>query len=625
MDNTLHKTQNGKRRINVSKGKEKTVGALFFVCAGLSVVAVFGIIAYILYASVPAFRECGFFQMLFGAKWNTERGEYGLLTMLVNTLVVTFGALLIGGTIGVFTAIFLVFWCPDRFHLRYEGKNRALRRIVRAVNAINLRTVFDQVIKLLSGIPSVIFGYFGVSVICAMIKGMDVYGIGKGPLASALVLAIMIVPTIASLSKNALEAVPQSYFEGALALGNTKAQAVFRVVFPAARSGVVSALILGVGRAVGETMAVAMVSGGRVFFPEGLFTPVRTLTTNIAIEFADAGHAWDDPLRSALFAAGFVLLLLVLVVNLSLNLVPKEYKGKKGTKQLRGQGGEAVYRKKGLVPEILKYAAFFMAALVVAVLISIILFILINGIPHLSWSFLFGSSDFSHPSLLPAFISTGYVILISLAIALPVGIGAAIFLVEYAKPGSKLVKVIRTFVDTLAGVPSIVFGLFGNLFFCKIFGDTYSVVAGSFTMALIILPTIIRSTEESLIAVPASLREASYGLGAGKARTIFKVVLPSAFPGIATAAILAIGRIVGESAALIYTSGMLVTTEGSAVNPMNMGATLTVFLYMCWAEPNSYLGFNQAYATAVVLLLCTLILNFAVYLIQRRVQKKQKR
>ncbi len=613
------------RKVNFTKHKERAVGTLFFVCAGLSVVAVFGIIAYILYASVPAFREVGFFQMLFGANWNTELEKYGLFTMLVNTLVVTLGAILIGGTIGVFTAIFLVFWCPDKFHLSYRGKSKFWGGFVRAVNKINLRTIFDQIVKLLSGIPSVIFGYFGISIICELIKGMDEYGIGKGPLASSLVLAIMIIPTVTSLSKNALEAVPESYLEGALALGNSKAQAVFRVVFPAARSGIISALILGIGRAVGETMAVAMVSGGRVFFPEGLFTPVRTLTTNIAIEFADAGHEWGDPLRSALFASGFVLLLLVLIINLSLNLVPKQYKGKKGTKVLKSDGSEIVYRKKGLIPAILKYISFVLAGVIVVVLAALILFILINGLPHLSWKFLFGSSDFSHPSLLPAFISTGYVIVIALAVALPLGIGAAIFLVEYAKPGSKIVKVLRTFVDTLAGVPSIVFGLFGNLFFCKIFGDTYSVVAGAFTMVLVILPTIIRSTEESLLAVPVSLREASYGLGASKARTIFKVVLPSAFPGIATAAILAIGRIVGESAALIYTSGMLITTESAAANPMNMGATLTVFLYMCWAEPNSYLGFNEAYATAAVLLILTLLLNFAVYFIQRRVQKKQKR
>ena len=612
--------QTAKRSFNKTKFKDGMAKYVFLVCACMSVVAVFGIIGYILYASIPAFREIGVFDFLFGTRWNHNSDDYGILPMIVSTLVVTLGAILIGGTVGVFTAIFLVFWCPDKFHLQYTGENKALAKLVSWINKINLRSFFDQVIKLLAGIPSVIFGYFGVSVILSMISGADPIGIGKGALASSLVLAIMIIPTVTSLSKNALEAVPEHYYEGALAMGNTKAQAVFRVVFPAARSGIISALILGIGRAVGETMAVNMVSGGRVYFPETLFKPIRTLTTNIAMEFADASQG--STLFSALFATGFVLLVLVLIINLSINLVPKEFKGKRGNKVLSGEKTEIIYRKKGLIPEILKYVAMAFAALIVLVLAALILFILINGIPHLRWDFLFGESTYEHPSLVPAFISTGYTILITLAISLPLGICAAIFLVEYAKPGSKIVKVLRTFIDTLAGVPSIVFGLFGNLLFNTLFGG-YSVMAGAFTMVLVVLPTIIRSTEEALIAVPMPLREASYGLGASKVRTIFKIVLPSAFPGIATAAILAIGRIIGESAALIYTSGMLITTAGAAANPMNMGSTLTVFLYMCWAEPSPSLGFNEAYATAVVLLIITAILNLCVYLIQRHVKKKR--
>ena len=605
--------------INAGKVKNTMAKYLFFVCASLSVLAVFGIIGYILYAGIPAFRDVGFFRFVFGTNWNHDAGIYGVLPMIVSTLVVTLGAILVGGTIGVFTAIFLVFWCPDKFHLRYEGENKFLKNFTAWINKINLRAVFDQVIKLLAGIPSVIFGYFGLTFIVGAFAGFDVYGIGKGALSSALVLAIMIIPTVTSLSKNALEAVPEHYYEGALAMGNTKAQAVFRVVFPAARSGIISALILGIGRAVGETMAVNMVSGGRVYFPDGLFTPIRTLTTNIALEFADASQG--SILFAALFATGFILLVIVLLINLSVNLVPKEFKGKRGKKELHGESAEIIYQKKGLVPEILKYVAMFFAAVIVVILAMLILFILINGIPNLKWDFLFGESTHQHPSLVPSFIATGYTILITLAISLPLGIGAAIYLVEYAKPGSKVVKVLRTFVDTLSGVPSIVFGLFGNLLFVSAFG--YSVWAGSFTMVLVVLPTIIRSTEESLLAVPVSLREASYGLGASKVRTIFKVVLPSAFPGIATAAILAMGRIIGESAALIYTSGMLITSAGAAANPGNMAPTLTVFLYMCWAEPTNYLGYDQAYATAVVLLILTALLNLCVYLIKRHVKKKR--
>ena len=607
-------------KVSSTKVKDTSAKVLFIVCACLSIFAVFGIIAYILAASIPAFRDVGFFQFLFGTDWNFNTSTYGILAMLCSTLVVTLLAVILGGIIGVFTAVFMVFWCPDKFHIRYSGNSKFLQKTVAWLNKINLRTIFDQIIKLLAGIPSVIYGYFGIIV---LVQGglvyMDPYYRGYGVLATCIVLAIMIIPTITSLTKNALEAVPSQYFEGALAMGNTKAQAVFRVVFPAARSGIISALILGIGRAVGETMAVQMVSGGSVNFPTGLFIPIRPLTVNINMEM---GEVVPGSLHeSALMATGFVLLVLVLIITLSVNLVPKEFKGKRGTKVLHGGGEEAVYRKKGLVPEILKYCGMVCAAIVVISLAAVILFICINGIPNISWNFLFGGDSYDGNSLAPAFLTTFYVIVFTLVIALPLGIGAAIFLNEYAKPGSKFVKVIRTFIDTLSGVPSIVFGLFGYLFFAKIFGT--NVFAGSFTMVLVILPTIIRSTEEALRAVPMELREASYGLGASKIRTIFKVVLPSAFPGIATATVLSIGRIVSESAALIYTAGMLAVASSSvssAIDPTNMGSTLTVFMYSFFAEG---LAYEEAYATAFVLLVITFVLNMIVYFIQRSVKKKR--
>lgn len=607
-------------KVSSTKVKDTSAKVLFIVCACLSIFAVFGIIAYILAASIPAFRDVGFFQFLFGTDWNFNTSTYGILAMLCSTLVVTLLAVILGGIIGVFTAVFMVFWCPDKFHIRYSGNSKFLQKTVAWLNKINLRTIFDQIIKLLAGIPSVIYGYFGIIV---LVQGglvyMDPYYRGYGVLATCIVLAIMIIPTITSLTKNALEAVPSQYFEGALAMGNTKAQAVFRVVFPAARSGIISALILGIGRAVGETMAVQMVSGGSVNFPTGLFIPIRPLTVNINMEM---GEVVPGSLHeSALMATGFVLLVLVLIITLSVNLVPKEFKGKRGTKVLHGGGEEAVYRKKGLVPEILKYCGMVCAAIVVISLAAVILFICINGIPNISWNFLFGGDSYDGNSLAPAFLTTFYVIVFTLIIALPLGIGAAIFLNEYAKPGSKFVKVIRTFIDTLSGVPSIVFGLFGYLFFAKIFGT--NVFAGSFTMVLVILPTIIRSTEEALRAVPMELREASYGLGASKIRTIFKVVLPSAFPGIATATVLSIGRIVSESAALIYTAGMMAVASSSvssAIDPTNMGSTLTVFMYSFFAEG---LAYEEAYATAFVLLVITFVLNMIVYFIQRSVKKKR--
>ncbi|MCD7729571.1 MAG: phosphate ABC transporter permease PstA [Clostridia bacterium] len=631
----MAKSEVKKHALSKSKVKEGSVKWLFILCACMTTVAVFGIIGYILYASIPAFRSIGVFNFLFGTLWNSKlEGSYsdseifGILPMIVNSILVTLCSMLIGGTVGIFTAVFIVFWCPDKFRLKYGGTNKFIKKCVTLINKINLKTVFDQIIKLLSGIPSVIYGYFGYYTFVKFFSGVSSNHMGTGLLASMCVLAIMVVPTVCSLTKNALDAVPDSYMEGALALGNTKAQAVFNVVIPAARSGIISALILGIGRAIGETMAVSMVCGSRTLFPSGLFTPIATLTTVIASEYNES--AVGSTHRSALIATGFVLLIIVLLINLSLNLVPSGFNSKKDAKrksrQLAVKDGAAedvVFVRKGKLQEVLKYVAMVLAGVMAAVLVWLILFILIEGIPNLSWHFLFGSSSLDDITLTPAYISTLYTVLIALAIALPLGVGAAIYLNEYAKPGSKFVKVIRMFTDTLSGVPSIVFGIFGALCFVSWFGGKTSVLAGACTCALMVLPTMIRSTEESLKAVPMTLREASYGLGAGKVRTIFKIVLPSAFPGIATATVLSIGRIIGESAALILTAGMVVATMGSAVNPMNSGSTLTLLLYKFFSEPTSSYGFEEFAATAVVLLVITLILNTIVYLIERHVKRKR--
>lgn len=613
MEKTLSENKTPNTHGTKVKPSELFAKILFIVCACISIVAVFGIIGYILYGSIPAFREIGFFNFLFGTVWQPTYDQFGILPMLVNSLIVTLGAIIIGGTVGVFTAIFLAFWCPDKFHLKYKGKNKFLKKCVDLINKINLRTIFDQIIKVLAGIPSIVYGLFGLEILVSAFSGGSPIG-GKGIMTCSIMLAIMILPTVTSLSKNALDAVPAQYYEGALALGNTKAQAVFRVVVPAARSGIISALILGVGRAVGEAMAVIWVSGNRALFPTGLFSFIRTLTTNIVMEM---GYATNIH-RSALIATGLVLLVLVLIITLSMNLVPKEFKGKRGNKVLHGDASaKPVFRKKGALPMVGAIFGMVCAGIVGAMLLLIILYILISGVGCLTADFLFGEASINEPTLGPALLATLELIGITLVIALPVGICAAIYLNEYAKKGSKIVKVIRTFIDTLSGVPSIVFGLFGNILFVTALGLRASVWAGAFTMVLVVLPTIIRSTEEALFAVPMPLREASYGLGASKVRTIFKIVLPSAFPGIATASILAIGRIIGESAALIFTMGTAFNFSG---NPGSAGSSLAVLLYSC---ANEGFHMDQAYALAVILLALTLILNLIVYFIQRSVKKKR--
>lgn len=260
------------------------------------------------------------------------------------------------------------------------------------------------------------------------------------------------------------------------------------------------------------------------------------------------------------------------------------------------------------------------ALFAVGILLFIIGYILINGVQHItpqqfSWEY---TTD--NVSMMPAIINTLLMTVMTLVIAVPIGVFAAVYLVEYSKRGSKLVKLIRLTTETLSGIPSIVFGLFGYLMFNISLGWTFSILAGVLTLAMMILPLIIRTTEEALLAVPDSYREGSFGLGAGKMRTVFRVILPTAVPGIMSGVILAIGRIVGESAALIFTSGSGHDIPGALTGSGSSAATLTVHMYIL---SNEGLHVNEAFASAVILLALTFIINLISDLIERRIARKK--
>ena len=243
------------------------------------------------------------------------------------------------------------------------------------------------------------------------------------------------------------------------------------------------------------------------------------------------------------------------------------------------------------------------ALLTAAVLIFLIGYILVMGIPNLKPSLFEWTYNSENVSLVPALINTVLMTLFALVIATPLGIFAAVWLVEYAKRGNKLVKLVRITTETLQGIPSIVFGLFGMLLFVTQLHWGYSLIAGAFTLAIMVLPVIMRTTEEALLAVPDSYREGSFGLGAGKLRTVFTIVLPSAMPGILSGVILAIGRIVGETAALIYTASTVAAVPESVFSSTR---TLAVHMYLL---SNEGLHVDATYGTAVVLLVLVLLIN----------------
>lgn len=255
------------------------------------------------------------------------------------------------------------------------------------------------------------------------------------------------------------------------------------------------------------------------------------------------------------------------------------------------------------------------AIITFTILIFLIVYILVNGIPYIKPSLFALEYTSENASLMPALINTIIMTFLSLIIAVPLGIFAAIFLVEYAGRGNKFVEVIRLTTETLSGIPSIVYGLFGMLFFVTTCGWGFSLLAGAFTLSIMILPLIMRTTEEALKSVPDSYREGSFGLGAGKLRTVFRIVLPSAIPGILAGVILAIGRIVGETAALIYTAG---TVAGVPKSVMGSGRTLAVHMYNLASEG---LYMNQAYATAVILLVLVVGINSLSSFVAKKLTK----
>ena len=275
------------------KIKEKLWEIIFLIAAGFSILAVLLICLFLFANGIPAMHKIGLTNFMFGTKWKPGNDLYGIFPMIAGSLYVTAGAILTGVPVGLMTAIFLSKFCPKWLH-----------------------KVLKPAIDLLAGIPSVVYGFFGLMVIVPFVRNVF-GGNGSSILTASLLLGMMILPTIISVSETALNAVPQSYYEGSRALGATHERSVFLTMLPAAKSGIMAGIILGIGRAIGETMAVIMVAGNQARLPDSVLKGVRTLTANIVIEM---GYATDLH-RESLIATGVVLFVFILLINLSFNLV----------------------------------------------------------------------------------------------------------------------------------------------------------------------------------------------------------------------------------------------------------------------------------------------------------------
>lgn len=621
--------------------REGAARALWFCTAVFAVVTVFFIFFFLAGNGYPIFEEAGVRDFLTGGVWNPTGAApaYGILPLIAGTLLVTLGAMALAIPLGIAVAVFIAELAPPR-----------------------VRAVVKPAVELLAGIPSVVYGFFGLIVLTNWIRVSFDVASGETWLAGSILLGIMALPTIVSVSEDAISAVPRAYREGSLALGATHWQTVAGVIIPGALSGITAAIILGMGRAIGETMAVIMVTGNAGVLPEPLWnvlSPVRTLTGTLGIEMGEV--AVGSSHYHALFGVAVVLLAITLGVNLLaryiLARVSEQHMATTGrpARKMSETTKSRVFAVLGIGALLLLAAAtnilvaavaavaligvaylrhrvspktgqkiafglLYVAAGIVLFVLGVILFdIVYNGLPALSWEFLTAppSNLGRAGGIGPAIIGTLYLVGGAILFALPIGIGAAIYLQEYTR-SQRITGIIRAGVDLLGGTPSIVFGLFGFAFLVLYLGFGVSLLAGQITLGLMVLPTIIRTTEEALKSVPGGIREGSLALGATQWQTIWRVVLPPAVPGILTGTILSIGRAAGETAPILFTAVVF----SQRFLPASVMDPVMALPYHLFILATSVPGAREnQYGTALVLLALVAAIYLVAILVRNRCQQ----
>ena len=641
-----------------------------YVLLGVSSVAVLIVLLIILFtvaSSWTSISENGILDFIFGSTWYPSRDEFGALPLIAGTILVTVGSMVFAVPVGLASAIYISEIAPAK-----------------------TRNVLKPLVELFSAIPSVVYGFIGMVVLVPILKVFfpDQQLFSNSWLAASLILGVMAMPTIISVSEDAIHSVPQSYREASQAMGATKWETIVKVVVPAAISGISAAIILGVGRAIGETMAVLMLTGNSPVIPDPLynvFSLISTLTGTIALQLPES--VAGSVTQSALFELGVILMVMVLAVNICARYVIKRTNRKLGNVDPKASfiyriTGRTEFVPSSIADKVSEHRGHIMAgvlyililvgvwmfaslltsavvalitAVVVVAFIAIIYkllsninstkkqtlcfggltavmgfvllilvvfigYILINGLPVIDWEFLTTSPTPGGRGggVFPAIVGSLELIAGTALIAFPLGILTGIYLNEYAR-NTPYTRVIREAIDLLNGTPSIVFGMFGMIIFVRYAGMGYSMLAGWITLAFMILPVIIRTTEEALKSVPPELREASRAMGATKWKTIYKVVIPAAMGGVVTGAILSIGRAAGETAPIMLTAAVI-TQPNLADTILEPVMALPLHLYhLAMDLPGTT---DLQYGTATVLLFIVLIFFIAASLIRSHYNKK---
>jgi phosphate transport system permease protein len=639
---------------------DNIVKFILLICAFFAVVSLFFIIYYLFSNGGYFFTKIPLTEFFFDRIWFPTKGYFGAYLLIIGTILVSIGAMIIAIPLGIACAIFIAEIAPKR-----------------------MRKYLKLSVELLSGIPSVVYGYFGFTVLNPWI--MDFFNLSSGDtwLSGSIILGIMALPTIVSVCEDAISSVPNDYREASLAMGSTKWQTISKAIVPAAMSGITAGIILGLGRAIGETIAVVMITGNRLLLPNPItdvFSGIRTITAAIALEFGEATGIHVD----ALFALAIVLFLMTLIINTTANIIlgrlRKKFQGKQKKKrfhlELFGKLKEnATYSKVklffvhykkyilyliilgfftwvfytwfgiltallitagiiGLVylvkslnskkQQIFWYGIITFCSFIVILALSILLFYIISkGLPVITKKgFLTDYPRGPEGGIMPAIVGTFYLIGVAVLVAVPIGILSGIYLAEYSKEG-KVTKIIRAAIDNLNGTPSIVFGLFGAVFFVLYLDLGISILAGGLTLALMILPTIIRTTEESVKAIPQSFREGSLALGSTKWQSIYKTVLPSAIPGIITGIILGMGRAAGETAPIMFTAATFTVGRlPTSWKESTMALSFQIYiLILAYGGPEAEVTVAGA---ALTLLIVVFILYGSAFIIRNYYKKKKQ-
>jgi phosphate ABC transporter permease subunit PstA/phosphate ABC transporter permease protein PstC len=566
--------------------------------------------------------------------------KFGLYPLFADTMLITGGTILLAGPIGIAAALFLSEYAPMR-----------------------VRTFAKPIVELLAGIPSIVYGFFALFTIGPVVRDIFPEATYFNALQAIIVMTFMVLPIIVSISDDSLKAVPQHLREASLAMGATKWETSFKVVIPAASSGIAASILLGIARAIGETMVVTLAAGSIAGGNWSFLGEVQTMTSYIA-QTATGDIPPGTAQAEAAFAVGLALFIITFIINrIAGRVVLRVKKGSIVKKEpsklqkfvqrkvihkirkpivLEGDTGSLSSKirkidrsvryidkeKLGSNLRIRKVKGYFgvsITALSLVLAFAFLVYLLFDtftqGIGVISWDFLTSEPGWreTEASIMPAITGSVFLMLLTMVFAVPLAVATAVYFNEIAKD-TWYTRFLRRLIQNLAGVPSIVFGLVGLAIFVRLFNFGTSLLAGSLTLALMIMPIIVVASEEALKSVPEGFREAARGVGATRWQTVKHHVLPNAVPGIITGSILALSRAIGETAPILFIGAIFSKTAPGGIMDGFVALPLTIFFWSRHANP-SYWDF--ASGTILVLLVILLTMNGIAIFIRYRSQKRR--